>query len=99
MLITKYYLKPDVTNEKSCNLLWQLYLNGALVSTATNTPDTFYNSESIFIGQRHTPVDFLTGKMSCLQIFDRALEKEEIIRNQYRCQEQRDLEGNKFESN
>ena len=71
-------------------MVLQLYVNGVYGDTAVGASAyTAQQSASISIGRNYDEhaEDAFHGSMSCLQIFNKVLTKQELIGHQYRCQE------------
>ena len=73
-----------------------MWVSGEYGSTSTGPgPFVAQQSNSISIGKRWDMYaeDIFHGQMSCLQFFDKALTKEEVMKHQYRCQEDARVPG------
>ena len=73
-----------------------MWVSGEQANVATAAaPFVAQQSNTISIGKRWDMYadDIFHGQMSCLQFFDKALTKEEVMKHQYRCQEDARVPG------
>ena len=73
-----------------------MWVSGELANVMTGpAPFVAQQSNTISIGKRFNmnADDIFHGQMSCLQFFDKALTKEEVMKHQYRCQEDARVSG------
>ena len=72
------------------DIVLQIYVNGVSGSDTPVAPSAYtaQQSASITIGIDYDgSSDPFNGAMSCLQIFNKVLTKDELMGHQYRCQE------------
>jgi hypothetical protein len=66
---------------------WNLYVNGALESTSSDTT-TYGGSDEILVGAFGTGANVFSGRISVAQVYNRVLSASEILKN-YNAQKSR----------